>query len=110
MTKTPVTDALKSILSSENKWTQHTRARDQDGYRVEPTDPSAVRFCLEGACVKVEQTLPINQLRKPSYYIREALNHSSSIIHYNDCVAKSFKDIQALLDKAAEIEAKENAQ
>lgn len=108
MTKTPITDALKSILSSEDKWTKHTRARDKDGNRVEPTDSSAVCFCLEGACIKVEHTLPLNQLYKPFYYIREALSYSYAMTHYNDCVAESFKDIQAVLNKAAEIEAKEN--
>lgn len=107
MTKTPVTDALKSILSSEDKWTKHTRARDKDGDRVDPNDPSAVRFCLQGACIKVEHTLPINQACKPYNLINAALNHSTVMTYYNDCVAESFEDIQALLDKAAEIEAKE---
>jgi hypothetical protein len=109
MTKTPITDALKSILSSEDKWTRHTRARDKDGNRVEPTDPSAIRFCLQGACSKVAITLPINALRKPYELINKALNHSIVMTHYNDSIAGSFQDIQDVLNKAAEIEAKENA-
>lgn len=108
MTKTPITDALKSILSSEDKWTKHTRARDQDGNRVDANDPSAVRFCLQGACQLLTNKLPFGIHRQPSILINKALNHSNTIAHYNDHIAQSFKDIQNLLDKAAEIEAKEN--
>jgi len=44
--------AIRTLLT-EDKWTAGALARNDDGFGVHPLDPSAVKWCLVGACGKV---------------------------------------------------------
>lgn len=112
MTKTPITNALKSILSSEDKWTKGALAKDTEGKSKSVFDPDATCFCLSGAIQLVYHTLPYGpQKEKPRDFILQAIYEHTrfqTIIGFNDTSSTTFQDIQWLLDKAAEIEENEH--
>jgi len=44
---------IKNLIQDPSNWTQGTHARNMKGFAVEPTDPDASQWCLDGALAKV---------------------------------------------------------
>jgi hypothetical protein len=54
-----VLKCARALLDNEEHWAQGARARDERGRNVRPEDPSAVKWCLEGACARVSNNYGI---------------------------------------------------
>ena len=95
ITPLQVLSEVRELFHDPSKWTRFANARNQSGYRVEPTDPTAVCWCLNGAI----------ELRAGGYdtsYYRAAFDLLHRVERYpismNDC--DGYEAIIQLLDKA----------
>jgi hypothetical protein len=43
---------IKTLLKDKKRWTQGAMARNKYGNPIHPTNPKAVRWCLQGAITK----------------------------------------------------------
>lgn len=62
-TSNPICAALlaaKSLIADPNWWTKCAAARNRWGNGVDPSDPTAVRWCAVGAIEKVAPGLPLD--------------------------------------------------
>lgn len=95
-----VMNDAKVLLTSVG-WTQGELARNSKGTKVEPNDPTAVCYCVEGAITK---TIYDRFKAQPDFRIinkKTGLHHScTSMFEYNDIVAHSVDDVTNLLDEA----------
>ena len=83
---------IKNLIQDPSNWTQGTHARNMKGFAVEPTDPDASQWCLDGALAKV--TNVDNDLLRAS--TRELYGLSNFVEvndHEPDAHAKVFKII-----------------
>ena len=100
---------LQSLFSDPNKWISWPLAENYKGEEVKPSDPTAARYCLMGACqlfTETDYTLPL------AWFVdcatREYLNDLSgdAIIHnkttYEDevrLINEAIEDIQKEINK-----------
>jgi hypothetical protein len=88
---------IKDLLTSENKWTKETYARDSQGRPALPHDERAVCWCLEGALFKCYPTSQyvdiINKVRK---YL--GTKDFEPIAIFNDSPRTTFEDIAKLVE------------
>jgi len=69
-----------AFMKPEN-WTQFHHARGIDNYPCDPTDPQAVRFCLDGALHKLCGKSKYSQGDSAYIYARDKLREISSILY-----------------------------
>jgi hypothetical protein len=104
-TAVDVLQAALEILQNPQQWCQKAWARDVDGYPVDPTDPSAVKFCLLGAVMKAAFDAE-PEYQKASHLIDQAhgalkaVHPLYPIVTLNDDEATSHQDIISLLNQA----------
>ena len=84
---------IKNLIQDPSNWTQGTHARNKKGFAVEPTDPDASQWCLDGALAKV--TNVDNDLLRASTRELYAL---SNFVEVND--EGSHHQVLAILDHA----------
>ena len=100
---------VKQLLSTKSKWTKLACARDKKNMECPVNDPSAVKYCLEGAIIKCYQTG--EERNRVENLIRRALRMSEvefsmfkpiydgRITYWNDAPKRTFKDIKKLISK-----------
>lgn len=82
-------------LSDPAKWTTGCYARNKDGKKVDPVDPTAVTFCVLGACRHV------GKVDSDRYFTNDLLNaipDCGTIYVFND--THTHREVLNLLDKA----------
>ena len=53
MTTAEVLQKARDLIADESRWTHGWFARDEDGYEVQPNEPSACKWCALGAVYHV---------------------------------------------------------
>lgn len=83
----------------ERGWTRGALARDASGREVPAMSRAAVRFCVDGACIRASGgCYDLCQARDA---LEGALPDGVlSAVHFNDDIAKSKRDVIALFDRA----------
>ena len=109
---------LRDVLSSSDKWTKGSNARDNAQQKVSYDYPKACSFCLRGAILKVspsqiEEDSLVFDISNKIYEINNRLPFSSwadgpmgmgarndDIVAWNDAEERTFADIQRVLGVA----------
>jgi hypothetical protein len=94
-------ERLAEILNGPDKWTQGAASRDAEGHSVRWSDPSAIRFCLTGACAKaaskengyVENAVFVPLLDRIESMLKE------SITAWNDKEGRTFNEVRAVIER-----------
>lgn len=86
---------VSQLLSRPSRWGKGYLAKDSKGRPVGPLDPSAIKFCLDGA---IERCYKTDSRRVTRILLN--LIEGPSISHFNDAPNRRFRDIRALLKKA----------
>jgi hypothetical protein len=86
---------IKNLIQDPSNWTQGTHARNMKGFAVEPTDPDASQWCLDGALAKV--TNVDNDLLRAS--TRE-LYGLSNFVEVNDHEPDAHAKVLKIIDHA----------
>jgi hypothetical protein len=89
---------VKDLLRTPHAWTQKTLAKDMNGNKVSPGDPSACCFCLYGAvCYCYSE--PNTKLRVLNL-IRSTLRLPSviEITSWNDAKERTLEEVIAIAD------------
>jgi hypothetical protein len=86
---------IKNLIQDPSNWTQGTHARNMKGFAVEPTDPDASQWCLDGALAKV--TNVDNDLLRTS--TRE-LYGLSNFVEVNDHEPDAHAKVLKIIDHA----------
>ena len=89
---------LSELLSDESKWIKGRFAVDSDGNMVSTNDPSACRFCLEGAIYRCCRGPGLGQILN-RVDIRTRAKGYNSIPAFNDDENTTFEDIKTLLNE-----------
>lgn len=94
---------LEFFSADPARWTQRTLARNSEGEEVDPSDPTAVSYCLMGALrmlfPKVEERESV--LNKLSSFTGiEPYSISFSIQSFNDDKKTTYEDVIYFLKKA----------
>ncbi|WP_037500667.1 DUF6197 family protein [Sphingomonas jaspsi] len=99
---------VREILADPEHWTKDSFARDDNGYFIDPTEPVARCFCLDGALIRAAHELhpevnTSNPYRFGEY--RDAADRLSNFagrnhLQFNDDPETTHADVLALIDKA----------
>lgn len=102
-------------LLTPQTWTKGVFARDAGQIPVSPTDPSACRFCLDGALHAIEQTSTTGILSDHMTIAARLLDKSAitlfperapgefgAFVNVNDFPETTLDDVYAVLDAAIE--------
>lgn len=66
---------LQELFSKQERWIEWPLAEDKDGEEVKPSDPTATKFCLLGACE-----------------LFAARNHSKPLSDFVECAVYEYLD------------------
>ncbi len=84
------------ILSSPDKWTQHTLARTADGTPTWVSDPSATCFCTFGALILC-YTNGKDHMEKKKKLTDKIGIRFETVGEWNDQPERTFEEVHALL-------------
>ena len=84
-TRLEILEEVRWILDKPENWIKGSMAHDAQGERVYPTSPTAVSFCIYGACLKAGMNDStnniygaINRVEKDYNFLLSAFNDSST--------------------------------
>lgn len=90
------------ILTSPDKWTQHTYARTVSDIPCRLTDTNAHSFCLLGAVNKALKrgNSTFDETCKVTTLLNRAMEEKAdcTVVTFNDTIAKSLDDIHTMCD------------
>lgn len=86
---------VQELLSSEDKWTKLSSARNEKGEPVCADSPEATQWCVYGALYKCYRPSKVSFLLRK---IDEGEN-IDDIPTWNDMRQRTFKDVKALVKK-----------
>ena len=86
---------MYELLSTPDKWTQHTTARNTDGIVCNAWDPEAASWCLAGAA---EACYPERE-KGDSVFGRIAQACGEHIVDWNDNKARTYQEVIELCRK-----------
>jgi len=96
-----VVEALKEARALiANGWTQGCPARDANGTDVNSLDPSAVSFCIYGACYRASQSRSDDVYRLTGSVLQKLCTGAPSV--WNDAPERTQSEVLALFDRAIE--------
>lgn len=98
-----VLDAVRDVLSNPDRWTKFELARSRLGDPVEPDDPSASCWCLQGAISRVvddstTRNAAHQELRVTLALRDRLINLPLIAVEYNDQHDTTHADILKLID------------
>lgn len=100
-----ILEDVRIVLCDPERWTQHVRARDAEGYEVRVEDPEAVCWCIEGAIAVVCNPYgitPPHVLKALDKVVFAIMGRDVGVGYLNDMVMHEV--IMQLLDEAILIE------
>lgn len=87
----------QELLSGPDKWTKCLNARSRDGNQVDPSDPEAVKWCLQGALIKCYPNEWEGKLMQINLFL--AQKELESPVAWNDSPGRTFDEVRDLLYK-----------
>lgn len=55
-------EAARKLITPRKSWTRGELARNAKGKKVRPNDPTAIRWCMEGACRRVSPEIGFHRI------------------------------------------------
>lgn len=95
-----LTEALE-VLNNGDSWHKNSLASDKHGMAASPRSTEAVKFCSVGAVVRVAYLRglkPEDRLKCLQVLDGGVVPHG--VLHFNDSVSTSFKDVELMFKKA----------
>lgn len=92
--------AARRLISKPERWCQGYYAFDKKGNFVDPSDDGAVRWCAEGACLRVAQKREFDD--HPALQLLRNQLKRNDIPNWNDTRRRTHKQVLNLFDKAIE--------
>lgn len=92
---------MRRLLADSSSWTKRASARDSRGREVQPSDPSAVKFCLFGAIAKVtsDNCTSVTLVALDKELDKTAVQRGKdNDVTFNDAESTTHKDVLDLIE------------
>lgn len=94
-------DALDALFSDEGKWAKGWFAYTANGTPVNSRSVNAVQWCLIGGCIRVSNSIDIDEsgdeIDALESALAETFGSERSLALFNDDSARTFADIKSLI-------------
>lgn len=99
MTVADILERAADLIEPEGAWIRGASARDQDGRRTIPSDPTATCFCASGAICRIAEDYEEQQAA--TKFVNRLLR--AKVWNWNDRARRTQAEVVAKLREAAQV-------